>query len=312
ASLPQLESASDEITPPARVGEAAGSPPHGATETLPEEREDSTESLTPVPEPSLQSPSELLQGRLQTGVDLHCIQVDVFLFVAAAKGFYPSLEEFRVYFEAETPKKDEESLLADEWQVAREQFTIFYAQLLVNYPAAVKNAYLLLGWDLQHFPQNKQEVEAFIAALNSVEALTGGSAVWVFDSTPEPDRPSLYGEFYLTYKDRLPSEFFSTATTLNPQLASYFQEGAFPGPYPAGAAPGAEEEAAVPALPPVAGRAVPPTTEEGVPAAGEEGAPAAPAEREGVPPAPAGEERAPAAPAGEEGAPAAPAEEEGA
>lgn len=241
-------------------------------------------------------------------------------------------------------------LLFAEWQIAREQFTIFYAQLLVNYPKAVEHAYLLLGWEPQHFPQNAAEVEAFISALNSknnslvlrrassqthteepeqssawtesastsmgflssgVEAFTGGSARWVFDSTPVPDRPAVYGEFYQTFKDSLPADFFLSASRLNPELSGYFQEGAFVAPFPAEAAPAAEREAAA-AVRGAKERAVAPVEEEGAPTAPPtaEGA-VTPAEEEGAPSAPPTAEGA-VAPAEEEGAPAAPAAPEGA
>nr|CEL67208.1 TPA: rhoptry neck protein RON4 [Neospora caninum Liverpool] len=205
----------------------------GTSESL-QERE-SQARPTPAPRRSEaqaqgQSPTTAPQSTVSTNTE----NPNVTTPIRPSKGLYPPLDEYRHYQESEgsTPLPADVTWFSipvpmgvvdrRETRALKQQFTQFLQQLSANYPKLVQRVYEFLGWPSDKLPENEEQAQMFIDALNTSEALLGKAARWIFNAIPEMERAAIYTSFYQLFRNKLPSSFFEAAGRVNPEVREYW------------------------------------------------------------------------------------------
>ncbi|KFH00991.1 rhoptry neck protein RON4 [Toxoplasma gondii MAS] len=154
--------------------------------------------------------------------------------IPASKGIYPNLDELRQTQEGEESASQPADVTWFSMSVPmgvvdrrvsralKEQFFQFLQHLSADYPKQVQTVYEFLGWVADKLPENEEEVQMFIDALNTTEAMVGKAARWIFKAIPERERETIYSSFYQMFRDKLPKKFFETAEGMNPDVGQYF------------------------------------------------------------------------------------------
>ncbi|CBZ53218.1 unnamed protein product [Neospora caninum Liverpool] len=144
--------------------------------------------------------------------------------IRPSKGLYPPLDEYRHYQEITWFSIPVPMGVVDrrETRALKQQFTQFLQQLSANYPKLVQRVYEFLGWPSDKLPENEEQAQMFIDALNTSEALLGKAARWIFNAIPEMERAAIYTSFYQLFRNKLPSSFFEAAGRVNPEVREYW------------------------------------------------------------------------------------------